>query len=253
MPNIYQEVYGQGKPIVLIHGWAMHSGIWREFAQQLAKQYQVNLVDLPGHGLSESVEPYTLEQISEALFNSLPDSPCCLLGWSLGASVALVMAKNFPQRVNAVILLAGNPKFVEDKAWAGMQSKLLAEFANNLSVDAQLTVKHFLSLQLANLATGKILLKKLKALMNECDIPNETVLQSGLDILKQADLRENLISIHCPVNIIQGDKDNLIPLQAAFDMKKIQAACKLNIIAEAGHIPFLSHPLQVIKAINNFL
>lgn len=253
MPNIYQEVYGQGKPIVLIHGWAMHSGIWREFAQQLARQYRVSLVDLPGHGLSESVEPYTLEQMSEALFNVLPDSPCCLLGWSLGASVALVMARNFPQRVNAVILLAGNPRFVEDEDWAGMRPELLAGFANNLSVDAQLTVRRFLSLQLANLATGKILLKKLKVLMNECDIPNETVLQRGLDILKQADLRENLISIHCPVNIIQGDKDSLIPLQSAFDMKKIQPACKLNIIAEAGHIPFLSHPLQAITAINNFL
>ena len=52
MTKIHTETYGLGKPIVLVHGWAMHSGIWRLFARELAKHYQVTLIDLPGHGRS---------------------------------------------------------------------------------------------------------------------------------------------------------------------------------------------------------
>jgi pimeloyl-[acyl-carrier protein] methyl ester esterase len=73
--KIHLETFGQGKPIVLVHGWAMHTGIWREFAKQLANNYQVTCVDLPGHGRSEAIDPFTLERISDALVKIIPPSP----------------------------------------------------------------------------------------------------------------------------------------------------------------------------------
>lgn len=75
MTKIYLETYGKGKPIVLVHGWAMHTGIWREFAKQLALNYQVTCIDLPGHGRSEKIDPFTLERISDELVNIIPPSP----------------------------------------------------------------------------------------------------------------------------------------------------------------------------------
>jgi pimeloyl-[acyl-carrier protein] methyl ester esterase len=78
-------------------------------------------------------------------------------------------------------------------------------------------------------------------------------LQSALNILKNADLREDFSLLRCPVSIIQGDEDTLIPVQASLDMQKIQPACELTIIAGAGHLPFLTHQTQVIEAINYFL
>jgi len=73
--KIYLETYGKGKPIVLVHGWAMHTGIWREFAKQLALNYQVTCIDLPGHGRSEKIDPFTLERISDELVNIIPPNP----------------------------------------------------------------------------------------------------------------------------------------------------------------------------------
>jgi pimeloyl-[acyl-carrier protein] methyl ester esterase len=140
--KIYLETYGKGKPIVLVHGWAMHTGIWREFAKQLALNYQVTCIDLPGHGRSEKIDPFTLERISDELVNITPPSPpftkegerpfpplqkegdcsfppfekgglggICWLGWSLGATVVLDIASRYPERVSSLILLAGNPSF----------------------------------------------------------------------------------------------------------------------------------------------
>ena len=75
MTKIHLESFGAGKPIVLVHGWAMHSGIWRDFARQLARNYKVICVDLPGHGHSEKIDPFTLEHISDQLVEIIPPNP----------------------------------------------------------------------------------------------------------------------------------------------------------------------------------
>jgi pimeloyl-[acyl-carrier protein] methyl ester esterase len=253
MINIHKEVYGQGRAIVLIHGWAMHTGIWRKFAQQLAKNHQVVCLDLPGHGLSETVEPYTLEKITEALIAVMPKSPVCVLGWSLGATVALALTSYYPQRINSLIILAGNPRFVQETNWAGVKPELLADFANNLQLNCQQTLIRFLALQVNQLPEGKSILRELKKAIQGCEPSAENVLQSGLEILKQADLREQLISLACPVTIILGDKDTLIPVQASQDIKRIKPEVEINVVKGAGHVPFLSHPSQVIEIINQCL
>ncbi len=249
MIKIHKEIYGQGRPIVLIHGWAMHTGIWRKFAQQLAQYYQVTCLDLPGHGLSETVEPYDLDHISQALIEEMPDNPCCIVGWSLGASVAINIAAQYPQRINALILIAGTPRFVEEDNWAGVGAKILDGFANNLQLNCHLTLIRFLALQVNTLENGKALLKQLKQALQECKPPSEQVLQSGLDILKHADLRPLLLALTCPIIVIQGDKDSLIPIQTSQDIKALKPAININIIKGAGHVPFLSHPSNVIKII----
>ncbi len=253
MTKIYKEVYGQGKPIVLIHGWAMHTGIWRKFAWQLAKNYQVICLDLPGHGLSEVVEPYTLDNICSTLIESMPAESCCVLGWSLGASVALALADKYPQRVSSLILLAGNPRFVQESGWAGVAPKMLNGFAENLQLNCQLTLTRFLALQVSRLPNRKNLLKELKQAIDECNPPTEHVLNSALNILKQADLRKALIEAEYPITVIQGDKDSLIPVQVSHGMKAIKADLNVNIIEGAGHVPFLSHQAEIIEIINQSL
>lgn len=252
MNKIHKEVYGQGKSLVLIHGWAMHTGIWRDFAQKLGEQYQVICLDLPGHGLSESIKPYTLDQICMTLIEELPES-FSILGWSLGASVALTMAKNFPQRVSSLILMSGNPRFVKDKDWSGTRTEVLEGFGKNLTDNCEQTLTRFLALQVFGLPDGKNVLTELKQVLKETVLPTEKALQSSLDILKYTDLRNAFKLLPCPINLIQGDKDTLVPVQASLDMQKLKPTCNLNIIDGAGHVPFLSHQSQVIEAISKFL
>jgi len=184
---------------------------------------------------------------------ALPKSPVCLLGWSLGATVALAMAKNHPQQINSLILLAGNPRFVQDGDWPGMNPQFLDDFSINLSGNNQLMLVQFLALQVNGLSNGKQILKDLKRVMAECDPPAESVLQNGLKILKNMDLRECLVAVDCPISLIHGDKDTLIPVQVSQKMKKIQPTCEISVISGAGHVPFLSHESEVIEIINQFV
>lgn len=160
--NLHVEVFGTGMTVVLVHGWAMHSGIWRDFAKRLAENFRVICVDLPGHGRSGTVQPYNLQKISEALLKAVPEGPCCWLGWSLGASVVLDLAHRFPDRVDSLILLAGNPSFVAGGDWPGMPVDLLEAFAKNLKNSCQPTLLRFLRLQVQGLPDSRAVLTKIK-------------------------------------------------------------------------------------------
>ena len=238
---------------MLVHGWAVHSGIWRDFAQQLAQTYQVTCIDLPGHGRSEKIDSFTLEQIGDALVNAVPDESSCWLGWSLGATVVLDIARRFPDRVNSLVLLAGNPAFTQTAQWPGMDVGLLDAFADKLNEDCQATLLRFLSLQVNNLPDSKILLRSLKSAVLECDAPDNDILQGGLEILKNADLRLVLSCISVPVSVILGTRDTLVPVSAGQNMQELAPEITLNIIDKAGHVPFLSHPQEVLAIISRFM
>lgn len=255
MTQIHLETFGAGKPIVLVHGWAMHSGILREFAQQLARHYRVTCVDLPGHGRSESVEPFTLDRIGAELVNLIPE-PSCWLGWSLGASVVLNIASRYSERVSSLILLAGNPLFTVDASetqWPGMKNNLLDNFAEQLQQNCPATLLRFLSLQINGLPDQKSQLKALRTTVFECDAPDAQTLQGGLDILKQADLRKALSELTMPVAAIMGGLDTLVPVAAGQAMQQILPRLELNIIDRAGHVPFLSHAEQTLAIISQFM
>jgi pimeloyl-[acyl-carrier protein] methyl ester esterase len=253
MTKIHQQTFGKGKPIVLVHGWAMHSGIWRDFAQQLAQNYQVTCIDLPGHGRSEKIDSFTLELISEVLVNAVSDESSCWLGWSLGATVVLDIASRFPERCVSLILLAGNPCFTQKQQWQGMNDSLLDIFADNLNKNCRATLLRFLSLQVNSLPGYKDLLKKLVTAIYECDIPDSQTLQDGLKLLKQSDLRSVLTELDIPVSSILGNKDTLVPVAVGQKMLQLLPEMELNIIDKAGHAPFLSHPQDVLAIISRFM
>ncbi|MGZ8227162.1 MAG: pimeloyl-ACP methyl ester esterase BioH [Methylococcaceae bacterium] len=261
MTKIHQQTFGKGEPIILVHGWAMHSGIWRGFAEKLAQNYQVTCIDLPGHGHSDAIDPFHLEKISEALVNAVTHENSCWLGWSLGATVALDIASRFPDRVNSLILMTGNPCFTRrpepdrDAAtqWPAMDPQVLEMFANQLKVDSHATLLRFLALQVLDLTDYKSLLNDLKTAVFECAVPGKETLNGGLELLKQADLRTALSELTMPVSAILGDRDTLVPVAVGEQMQQLLPTMKLNIINKAGHIPFLSHPQDVLAIIADFV
>ena len=252
MVKVHQESFGQGQPIILIHGWAMHSGIWRDFAKALSQFYRVTCVDLPGHGQSGKIDAFTLESIAEVLVKSIPE-PACWLGWSLGASVALHIADRFPARCKALILLAGNPHFIRTDRWPGINIQVLNAFADSLCADSQATLLRFLTLQINGLPDYKDIAKKLKATVSEYPAPDHETLIQGLRILKESDLRPALANLDLPVSAIMGNRDTLVPVETGHKMQQLIPSLELNRIDKAGHVPFLSHQAEVLAIICRFM
>lgn len=253
MTDIHAEIYGQGQPLVMIHGWAMHSGVWRDFARQLAQHCQVICLDLPGHGRSKAPEAFNLDNIAQAVLQAIPARQFSVLGWSLGATVAMAMAGHAPERIKQLLILAGNPRFVKSPDWPGVEAATLDAFAELLKTDVQQTLIRFLALQVNGLAHGKALLQTLKQALRECPPPPAEVLRAGLDILKHSDLRGFIRSSTLPTSMILGEKDTLIPLSCGEAVRDLSSEVKVHVLASAGHAPFLSHPQQLVSTITKIL
>lgn len=250
---VHREIFGSGKTLVMLHGWAMHSAVWRSFARQLGQHYQVICLDLPGHGRSDSVAPFDLHHVAEALLDAIPAMEFTLLGWSLGAALGVEMADRHSQRVSKLLLLNGNPHFLKTDDWPGVPADVLNGFAHLLTSDAQQTLARFLALQVNGLAHGKPMLQELKAALQECPPPSVEVLQAGLAMLKYSDMRDKLARLQQPVGVILGELDRLVPAVLAEQLLQIKPDAQLTILEKAGHAPFLSHADQLVEIIGRFM
>ncbi|ODN67960.1 alpha/beta fold hydrolase [Methylophaga muralis] len=148
---------GQGPDLVMVHGWSMHSGVWQPLIELLADKFTLHLVDLPGHGQSDwQAEALQIEPLLAKLADSLPLT-AHWLGWSLGGQLSLAFASRYPQRVNKLILLAANPKFVTSDDWhCAMDAAVFAVFAGQLDHNQRETLKRFVMLQ-ARGAEGSVI------------------------------------------------------------------------------------------------
>ena len=150
--SLHVEATGHGPPLVLLHGWAMHSEMWGPLLPRLAQRFRVHAVDLPGHGHSAPLHAFTLDGVVAALASAFAADtrPLTVLGWSLGGLVAMRWAHLEPARVGRLVLVATSPRFVAGDDWPhAMSDETLARFGDELHVAWKLTIQRFLALQTA--------------------------------------------------------------------------------------------------------
>jgi pimeloyl-[acyl-carrier protein] methyl ester esterase len=252
--SLFSETLGNGPDIVLLHGWGLHGGVWEGAAAQLAKDFRVTCIDLPGHGRSAAMpESYTLQTLAERILSVAPQQ-AIWLGWSLGGMLAMQFAAIHPERVTKLILVTSTPKFTRSAEWShGISSEVLERFAQELEHDAKKTIRRFLALQLRGSERAHESLAALNYSVFRHGLPAMAALRGGLNILRDADLRAHLARITSPALVIAGEHDLLIPLQAGDYLAANLPNGKLFTLPKSGHAPFLSHPSEFLLALNEFL
>lgn len=245
-------ITGTGPALVLLHGWAMHGGLFAPLVEALRERFTVHTVDLPGHGHSrDSGVPLQLDAIVEALSPRLPEAVWA--GWSLGGLVALQAAATPAANVQGLIMLAASPRFVRGDDWpAGMDPMVFRGFARELRLDYRGTLDRFLMLE----AQGSDHLREELRLLREQVFargePAEAVLQQGLALLEGSDLRAALPRLACPSLWLAGRRDRLVSPAAMQAAAALTPDARFVEIAGGGHAPFLTHAESVAEAIRAF-
>jgi pimeloyl-[acyl-carrier protein] methyl ester esterase len=255
--RLHVEGSGSGKPLVLIHGWGMHGGMWDGVAAQLAAQYRVHCVDLPGHGRSAALEhtegTSALDATARALSDHF-DEAVTVCGWSLGGQVALRWAALAPQQVERLILVASTPCFATRDDWAcGIATDVLQQFAADLMRDCPATLRRFLALQLRGSEHERELLQALRESLFSRGEPDLNSLRAGLEILRDTDMRAALPAIRQRTLVIAGERDRLTPPAASAHLAQTLPRAHLAEINGAAHVPFLSHPQIFVAHLTDFL
>lgn len=268
---MHVETFGSGAPLLLIHGWGMHGGMWGEMVASLAQDFCVQVVDLPGHGksgkgagsrekggapvlpLSLPSSPFPIDNIVGELASKFAE-PLTVCGWSLGGQIALRWAQLEPHKIQRLMLVSSTPCFAQRADWLeAMPLATLAEFAAALTDNPTQTLRRFVALQTRGSENERALLTRLRNELFAHGEPDWSALQSGLDILRDCDLRDALPNITQPSLVIAGERDTLTPPQALQYMAAALPDAQLVTIAGAAHAPFLSHPEQFIEHLKRFL
>ena len=258
---------GSGVPLLLIHGWGMHGGLWDGVAETLAQHFPVRVVDLPGHGYSidrdkrqgarckaeDPAFPFGLEAIIDQLAAQF-DEPLAVCGWSMGGQIAMHWALRHPLQVERLVLVSSTPCFAERHDWQfGMPGDTLSQFAADLEQDHTATLRRFLGLQVRGSEGERELLAALRKSQFSRGEPDPDALRGGLDILRDLDLRADLPEIRQKTLLIAGERDKLTPPQASQYMAGMLPDARVVEIKGAAHVPFQSHRAEFVKQVVDFM
>ncbi len=249
---------GQGQDLVLLHGWAMHGGVFDSLVKKLELNYRVHIVDLPGFGFSrEDNGIYNLDEVSDSLISDFRErglKNCILIGWSLGGLIAQNICLRDSELVEKLILVASVPKFVFANDWRnGIDDSLLSVFHVSMQDDYRKTVLRFLSLQVLGDELAMLQLRLLRQEIFTRGEPNPDALKSGLLLLQNSDLRDRIVNIKQPCLFVAGTQDQIVLLKAIEDSVNLLPNAEYKIIEKAAHGLFLSHEPQFLEILNEFL
>lgn len=244
---------GEGRDLVLLHGWGLHGGIFDALTDALVTRYRITQVDLPGHGCSRGVELSSdPARLAADIAAAVPDH-AHWLGWSMGGLAALQHAADHPQGPRSMILVAATPRFVADSDWPGMDPCTLDAFAAGLRSDFSGTLHRFLALQVHGTANRTTLLRRLTDQLQRCPTPTAATLTAGLSMLTHTDLRPRLEEVVTPTLLLYGGHDRIVPAAAGAATAQHLHDARLHCFPRAGHAPFLSHPDEFVSVLDPWL
>ncbi len=225
-------------PLMLLHGWGAHAGVWSEVIGRMDLGHTVIAPDYP----ADRTVAGSINEVLDRLAGLVPEA-CVVAGWSLGGQLALQLGLRYPRRIRKLILVSTTPRFVAAPDWTcGMDKAVFSEFADALPANPGQALRRFLLLQTQGDAQARTVVRKLEILLSARPDPDEPALLQTLDWLRDTDLRAVLPEVAQPALVMHGDCDGITPLSAGEYLAAQLADARLECMAGAAHVPFVSDP-----------
>lgn len=230
---------GQAAPtLVLLHGLFDTAKGWRDLPRRLqAAGHAVLTLDLPGHALN--TQATTVEAAVDQLAAEIPPGPLRLIGHSLGAALAVMLALRLGQRVERLILSAP----------VGLGPRINPDFTDGmLAAETPAALAHALALLDAGPVSAQALtaeLDRLRTLRAGHAALTHATTRSGF---QQIDITAALVRLTCPITVLFGTEDRILNWQ---DVVHLPAAAAIHLIKGAGHLPHLAAPDLFVSLITD--
>ena len=248
---------GQGRPLVLLHGWAMSAAVFSEVADLLSADFRLLIPDLPGHGNSSPSAQNDLAGISADLgcwLAATEKEAVTLAGWSLGGMLSLEIAHQKQLSVERLVLVGTTPRFTMSDDWAfGLPSVQVRALVRNLERRFEATLADFFSLAFAGESITKERLRTIRSFaVKQSPLPDHDAALGLLNLLVSQDQRAILPEIHQPALVLHGDLDQIAPVAAGRALAEMLPHGSFAELPGVGHGPFLSQPQAVVAKIREF-
>jgi pimeloyl-ACP methyl ester carboxylesterase len=220
--RMYYEIYGEGEPLLLIHG---NGGSINNFSGQIpyfSKHYKVILADSRAHGKSldrsDSLSYQLMSDDFNILLNLLNIKSCNIIGWSDGGNIALLLAIHHPEKVKKLAITGAN-------IWI-----------DSLAIAADM------------IATDPLI--DLNKLEQTLEVKNTIKITKLLFMLPNISISQ-LQAIKCPTLVIGGDHDVILPKHTMLIAENIPQST-LWILPNSGHSTLISYKDEFNKTVSSF-
>ncbi|MFV7769963.1 pimeloyl-ACP methyl ester esterase BioH [Shewanella marisflavi] len=250
--SLHIETIGQGRPIVMLHGWGVNSAVFNPLHHAIA-DHQLICIDLPGFGDSPAIGG-ELDTWVDHIMEQVPEQ-AIWAGWSLGGLIATRAAVRYPERIEALLTIASSPCFMarDAEGWPGIPPQILGQFGDQLEQDLGKMIERFLAIQAMGSETAKQDIKQLRDLVMAKPLPDAGALRAGLQMLKEVDLRPQLEEIQQPWLRVWGRLDGLVSRRVQPLMPVNTELYKDLILPKASHAPFFSHKGEFVEGVETWL
>lgn len=221
--------------LILLHGALGHSDLFHPYVEQLSQYFTIHTPLFSGHGSTMlpaegiSIEKYTQELEEYCNSNNLAD--VYLFGHSMGGYVALCYAMKTPENVNSIITLGTKFDWTEEQAVK--ESKML-----NPEVILHKVPQYAQLLEAQHGQKWTELLPAVADLM--------------VDLGKKTPLKGNLAGISLPVQIMVGDKDNMVTIEESIHVYRSLPYAKLAVLPDTKHPMDKVRPTLLLDIIKDF-
>ncbi|HSD36332.1 MAG TPA: alpha/beta fold hydrolase [Rhodocyclaceae bacterium] len=230
-------------PIVLLHGWGLTPAVWTPLQAELDQETLAPQL-LPGEG--------SLDDWAARLLDEVP-AGAILIGWSLGAMLALAMAARAPQHISRMVLIAATPSFIKRQDWQhALDADTTTAFRQNFRNSPMRTLDRFIALQALGDTERSQVTAVLRASIADAN-QQASALAHGLRLLEQSDLRGALPPASLRCLLIHGEQDALMPVAASHWLAHRWSSSETLIMSGVGHAAFLSQPATVATRIRQFI
>ena len=245
--KVYYEVYGEGRPIVLLHGAFFTIGMnWGQLIPELSKTRKVIAIELQGHGHTpfsdRKLNFATLASDVEGVMNYLKIDSADVAGFSMGGSVAYQLAIQSPKRVRKLVIISSTYK---SSGWLPVVTNGFKNMKPELFTNSPIKTAY------------------------DAVAPDKTKWTKFLDQMiafagVPFDLGEaNIAKITAPVLLISGDNDGLDKIELIKTYQLLGGAVsadlgpmpksQLAIVPSQGHVSLMMQTKTILDYLDGFL
>ncbi|MCC7050549.1 MAG: alpha/beta fold hydrolase [Bacteroidia bacterium] len=251
--NLFYREFGNGEPILILHGLFGLNDNWTNIAKALSAQFKIYTLDSRNHGQSPRSNEWNYD-VMAADINDFLTQHCLekvsIIGHSMGGKTAMRFAEIYPEKLKKLIVVDIAPRYYPPHHQAVIETLDNIDFSIIKSrKDAEIVLR-------ATLNDEGIIQFILKNIYwkenNQLDFRfNYSVIRSKINEIGEANFEHGICTT--PTLFIRGENSNYINL---FDEEEIYqkfTSVQITTVTKAGHWVHAENPADFLKVVNSFL
>lgn len=259
--KLYYEDTGQGRsPVIMLHGWTSDHGMFSKSVQILQEKTRCILYDQRGHGRSEAAiaETVTIDTLADDLHElimGLGIANVTLVGWSMGASVALTYVKKYDcHKLKQIVICDMTPKPLNDEGWHLGFWQENDDTKNRRKDDWKAFLSLYIGLSVDRISKLQRMLRVISSHTNRLKDSNESFFKSLYDSMKQQDYREVVEAITVPFAYFYAEPGSLVsPELALWYRVHVRSVFQSTAFVNSTHMLIAKQPIKFAQELEKLL